>query len=150
MAKKLSIDRSRGESPRLEHRRATSIRETLLERFFLQRHSSEDTGPGSAAPPCHHPARRPCAALALMLFWERASRDQSPTPGPQGGGAARSTARGRSRQPLPDREGVFITACMAGKKFAMPDVIKMEKTCPLHTGARWPMPWPSCTGIKRG
>ena len=45
MAKKLSIDRSRAESPRLEHRRATSIRETLLERFFLQRHSSEDPGP---------------------------------------------------------------------------------------------------------
>ena len=22
--------------------------------------------------------------------------------------------------------------------------------CPLQTGARWPMPWPSCTGIKRG
>jgi len=34
---------------------------------------------------------------------------------------------GISRQPLPDREGVFITACMAGKEFAMPDVIKMEK-----------------------
>jgi acyl-CoA synthetase (NDP forming) len=32
-----------------------------------------------------------------------------------------------SRQPLPDREGVLIIACVAGKEFAMPDVIKMEK-----------------------
>src|SRR5512137_1928591 len=38
---------STGQEPkaRLEHRRATSIRETLLERFFLRRHSSEDPGP---------------------------------------------------------------------------------------------------------
>jgi len=145
MAKKLSIDRSRPS-------RATSIHNTLLKRIFLQRHSSEDTGPGSAAPPCHHPARRPCAAQALKQVWERDNRDQSPTPEPQGAGAARSRSQARSSSPC--RTGKGVHHRLRGGKGVLSGRCHKDgeggNTIPLQTGARWPMPWPSCTGIKRG